>query len=40
MGSAIFVVAIWSQLRYIAHDDEPPSDTPPAELWPAPIIEG
>src|SRR4051794_10687482 len=45
VGSAVFVVAIWSQLRYIAHDDEPPPDmpppdTPPAELWPAPVIEG
>jgi predicted MFS family arabinose efflux permease len=40
VGSAVFVAAIWSQLRYIAHDDEPPPDAPPAELWPASVIEG
>jgi predicted MFS family arabinose efflux permease len=41
VGSAVFVVAIWSQLRYIAHDDEDePMPTPPPELFPEAAVEG
>jgi MFS family permease len=29
VGSAVFVVLIWRQLRHIAHDDAPPHQAPP-----------
>ena len=30
-GSAVFVIAIWPQLRHIAHDDAPPTSGPAAQ---------
>jgi len=40
VGSGVFVLLIWGQLRHIAHDDDAaPPQAPPAGLWPVGVTE-